>query len=107
MRKKVFSKKMPVFLFSLLAGIMCLSPARGYCQEADADGNGTYETATPLLMKKNAAGSLSTEDKTDIYKFEVAKTGYVMISYTSAFRTPQFTIEDANQKYIHSYYVKI
>ena len=102
---KAFSKMTAVvFLCAFLFGVLAFDMT-GYCEDADADGNGTYETATPLEMKKEVKESLSAQDDTDIFKIEVQNSGSVMFQFTSSFRGPYFTIENGEQSYISSRYI--
>ena len=77
----------------------------GYSRDADADGNGTAETAQELLMKKEVKESLNADDEIDVFKVVMKQSGYVMFKFTSSFRGPYFTLENEGEKYINSQYV--
>ena len=100
-RKIRFRTLLPVvFTAALLFSVLFMDVA-GYCKEGkDADGNGTYDTAAPLQMKKTVKDALNEEDDTDFYKIEVEKNNKVMFVFTADFKSPYFTIEDGNKTYV-------
>lgn len=102
------TRKLSWIIFSFLFCILCADPITVYGAAAseDADNNATAETAVALPMNTLMKGSLSkTSDTTDLYKFEVKQNGYVMITLTTNFSTPQFTLKDEKENYITSRYL--
>ncbi|MBO4338032.1 MAG: Ig-like domain-containing protein [Lachnospiraceae bacterium] len=106
MKLKMIHDKMftTAFLCALLLGIL-LFDVTGYCENTDADNNGTYETAVALPMKRAVSDSLNATDDTDIFKIVVERNSYVMFLFTASFRSPNFKIENENRNQIATRYV--
>ncbi len=93
-----------VFYGAFVLGMLSFG-VTAYCEDADADNNGTSDTAYALSMKKEVKESLSPADEIDVFKVVVQQSGLVMFKFTSSFRGPYFTIENEKESYITSQYV--
>ena len=104
-RKHFLKKRIPaIFLTSLLTAVLSFS-VTGFCESADADQNGTNETATALKMRTTVKDSLSDQDDADVFSFLVEKNCYVMVRCTSTFQSASFTLKSESGKNVATRYV--
>ncbi len=93
-----------MFVSALLTAVLSFS-VTGYCEDADADANGTKETAAALKMKTTVTDSLSAQDDKDVFKFTVANNDYVMLRLTSTFSSASFKLDSESGKNLLTRYV--
>ncbi|MCR5282217.1 MAG: Ig-like domain-containing protein [Lachnospiraceae bacterium] len=104
-RKTLSHRRIPaLFVTALLTAVLSFS-VTGFCETADADQNGTKETATALKMKTTVKDSLSNQDDVDVFSFSVDKSCYVMVRCTSAFQSASFSLKSEAGKSIVKRYV--